>query len=31
MNNFNVVMEMNTATVVAEYEPLKRKSNRTGK
>ena len=27
MNNFNVVMEMNTATVVAEYEPLKRKSN----
>lgn len=27
MNKFNVVMETNSSTVVAEYEPLKRKSD----
>lgn len=28
MNKYNVVMETSTSTVVAEYEPLKRKSDR---
>lgn len=27
MNNYNVIMEMTNATVVAEYEPLKKKSD----
>lgn len=27
MNNFNVVMELNDATVVAEYEPINKKSD----
>ncbi len=27
MNNFNVVMELNDATVVTEYEPIKKKSD----
>lgn len=27
MNNYNVIMEMTDATVVAEYEPLKKKSD----
>ena len=27
MNKYKVVMEMNKSTVVAEYEPLKKKSD----
>ena len=28
MNKYNVVMEMNDSTVVTEYEPIKRKSDK---